>query len=690
MSDQTELEVRRALESAMASNDAQAELAARRALSQKFGRMGGFGGGTVERVAQKHAGFDLETGLPVGQRAEMSIKMTPQGKSSYLEAQYGAENVAKDTQNNVYYRQSPEDKWTVTDPAGLEFGDAADLAGPAFPAVPTIAAGFMTRMPPVMAATAAAGDSARQAVSSMLPGDDQMTPVDRFNSAAGEAILAGISQKGGNRLANLLNVPQNAVAGHFGRSMASAQAKRGRKLAEDTGVGLFPGQETQSRTGLLAEGFARRHPLSSDAVQALDERQYAQAVDRLRGIQGPRVSDVQAGESAANTVEAATRRAVNARRAQADIDFGRVAQVSGNQPIFSLQNVINEIDTLVDDLSTPVGSDTANQTLKAIAELRNRITGAPRRPNVGGNQVDMPSGANLMNLTPKQFQRTMEIWGKAAGGTGNILADVGDISTNKMINKRLFGALNRDLDAAADMPGGGDVVDALRTARTNYRAGSEGIKKISKSELGRLLGGMNEVAPEKVIDRIMNMKGSDVKKTRTLIEQTDPQAWTDIKSAMIERAFRGAMPGGGAPNPSNFSPAKFRSFMNKNQEQFLSAFSPREVGSLKRLYEVLGRVANRGGTDGSPTAPLMWVANLLSGAGPTLPGMAAIAGKVMAPNKIAKIMADPQGLRRLSTVLNAKGTTKAKLAAMTYLTALVGAEAAENSPDVEQQIQPPR
>ena len=688
MDPRQELELRRKIESARKSGDQKAYLQ-NRAQLERITNPSKIGIVPYPNDPLASYNADTNTGAPFKQRAAASVKMTPQGKVGYLRSIYGDQNVATREDGQIFYRKPGVAKWTQFDEPGMTLSDLADMTGGATEAVPAIGAGMMTANPLAVGLGGAAGNAMRQGISAALPGNDQMTPMQRAASVGIAGGTAGLAQGGANLLSRGFDYlrPHNLVARRLQRGTQSDVGRRGAQLEREMGNNFrfTPGQKSGGRGQLMLEGLARRHPASADMVAKFDISQAEKATARMTKLMDDLARDrpgpITVGFRVRSAYDNALNAARKARTAQASSDIQKLTEVSGDQPVFALNNLVKEIDDLVNQYHTPVGGDTANRTVKALMELRRQITGSP--PGAGAVERGMvphgqPSGQPPLTLTPRQFQRTLEIYGKAARGDANILRDIDSASTNRTINQKLFSALQRDLDSAANAEGvTGETAAALKAFRDHYRANSEQIDALGNNVLGRLFGTKTAPPPEKVADSFLKMKPSEIQMVRPIIEKADPEAMQAVKYHMLSSAMDNAVPSGSGAKAGfpPISPAKFNSFLNKHKDQFLSTFKPAELVQVKRIYETMGRLADRGGSEGSPTAPLQFALDLAKGMVSVNPIDTVRAGvMVLGPRKIARAMTTDQGRRALLTVMHTKKPTRASIAAAGYLGKIIGDE----------------
>ena len=154
---------------------------------------------------------DTKSGGSFGDRLGSSFKMTNAGKVGYLESKYGKGNAKILNSGEVAFKNPQTGQWTQLDSEGFDLNDITDFAGDVPSMVGSaIGAGVGASAAGVgsvygAAAGAAGGNVVKQAVSKLLPGDDNMTLGDRAKSTAIDAGLGGVGQKVGNMIGTALS-----------------------------------------------------------------------------------------------------------------------------------------------------------------------------------------------------------------------------------------------------------------------------------------------------------------------------------------------------------------------------------------------------------------------------------------------------------------------------------------------------
>jgi hypothetical protein len=489
---------------------------------------------------------------------------------------------------------------------------------------------------------------------------------ERLKSAAeGAAVGAGTGAViGGASKAFQAARPANVAARYVNKQFATPAAADSAAVAQEVGQVYTPGQATGSKGLLTIEGLVRRHPASADKMAAFDNKQLDTSLryldSTLNDITKAKASPDIVGDKVAGAFDDVVNKAVSTRRNTAKADFEAVDKLAGRYRVFKPDNLFGEIDNLAQQFSVPGGGDASASLVKQIQGIKD----------------DIAKRAGPEGLNAKEVQRLLEVYGKAAKGSGAIFKDI-DSAQQRMIAGRLQQAVLRDVDTAADSNAyKGEIATALKTARNNYRQNSQAIDGLENSVLGRLFGGKYERAPERIATAVKNMTPTELRSSFAILSKADPEVAQVTKRYLVEDALNTAgRTNTGAPQAqvageAAFSPAKYLTAIRKSP--VWDTLNPQERLQMTASVRDLERLAYRGGTDGSPTAPLMFaweVAKAMGG------GVAALSptqvaksvAAVMIPSKIAKAVTTPEGQKALRTVRQAKPGSAAYTAATATL-----------------------
>lgn len=562
---------------------------------------------------------------------------------------------------------------------------------------------------------------------------------NRAESAVEGAAIGGATSAavgGATKIFNKVR-PSNISADFTNRQFAkSPMAAESEQLSQDLGQTYTPGQATGSKGLLTIEGLVRRHPVSADTMADFDAKQMDRSVTNLVQNLDQLHANPSGPEATGNLVSKAfddvVSKAVTVRRATAKADFGAVDDLVASEKGRLFDQAQQKHDADVQSILQKRQSDLAasrasanKQAAKGGAVMAPQVdmTKLPEPPTLaqkigviapknlsaeidnivntfgapgGGDasaalvarakrlKASLPKDGGMLGAT--ESQRLLQIYGDAARGTGAIFKDL-DTGQQRMIAGRLKDALLKDMDEAVDNGGlSGKIATALKTARDNYRSNSKAIDDLGDSVLGRMFGSGYQKAPERVAQAMRNMQPSELRQSLGILNKADPQTSQSVKRFLVEDAMSaaGSNPKSGAPQPriggeDVFSAPKFLTAIRKSP--VWGSFTPVERQGMETAVRDLERVAYRGGTDGSPTAPLLFaweVAKAMGGGALALnpTQIAKIAASVLVPNKIAKVITTPEGQRALRTVRLAKPNTPAALAATSALVGMfVGKDA---------------
>lgn len=640
-------------------------------------------------------------------RAMAGLKLTQEGKVGYLEDRYGKGNVATDKDGAIYIKDKGE--FIPFDSPNFNTKDLYDFSGAAVAATPAIAgeAAAGALAPSLLGALgrgglySAMGSVTQQGMAAALPGGDPMTMGER----AGQTAMDAAFGSGGEMASRLINRAGSGVRNTYLKQMGKAETpvaregddisnylRQGYNPTRDGPMdpGLTPGQRSQRKGILTLEGALRRSPTqAADIFQAKDEAQLLAARRRFDDTmnivsRNPRNGAMMGGQIA-KAFDDTVSSAMNVLDKQAAADFGALDNAAGRAPVFRLNNTTAALDDLISKYDVPGAmTDTTKSVVRQLGGLRDALVrdGAP-----------VPKSA-------LEMQRLLSSYGRASAGSQTLFGDL-DKREAMGIAKRVFSSLNKDLDDAATA-GGPDspVAQALRTARDNYRNNFAAIDELKKSNVGRLLGftDAQSMVPEKVADAIAGYKPTQLRQTFDLLSKADPDLAGDTKRYLLERALETAQPvdevieqrltGGMKPDmAAQFSPAKL--LTNLSKSSVLEVLTPEEQFGVRQLTAAMQRLSNRGGTEGSPTAGLMYAMdmakNLVSaGVAMDVVGGAKLAMSVFAPKVLAEKLTSPDALKALVTLTQPNG----KREAMTAAAATLGLVAANRGAQAGEDVRP--
>lgn len=529
--------------------------------------------------------------------------------------------------------------------------------------------------------------------------------------AAGLAAGVGVPM-GMQAMANLAS-PQARLAASIQKSEKTPFAAEGERLARETGIELTPGAQTGNRFMTSMENTARRYAPTADRVQDIDVKIANQAINRVNSL-ADRISKStadpeQLGDSIRSTVQSAAQKLDKMRSTTASNDYGLVRELADGQKVVRFQGFSDELKSIIDDYANVAGTDAQKVVSQASAALK-RITGTIEK-GVPDRVLETPTGRPIklsgtpavtgtIDNTIDEAIRTRSFYGQAARGSANVFEDIAP-DLQRRLAARLFGAINRDIDNAAEGVDG-PLKQALSVANANYRKASQSIEFLEKSALGKLVGDdivdaalsgqkMNTASGEQFMQRIATMHPSVRRNSMEIIDRWNPELAKDLRANVL----RSALDQGAAIPPSvkgsSQIPISFNRFLSalgsekvgfqKNLESY--GFTPKEIAEIRDVASAMLRQGDRTGTNFSNTEVMrqnMEISEamgdaamaattggfsglLRNAAGKTM----TIAGKRIGMNKVVDAMASAEGRKALKTVSSPQASPQAVIAAFSVI-----------------------
>jgi hypothetical protein len=292
-------------------------------------------------------------------------------------------------------------------------------------------------------------------------------------------------------------------------------------------------------------------------------------------------------------------------RTKALTDYAEVDKLSPGSAPLRTENTIANIDKMIAGKKTPFGTDAGELVLSKLEAAKDKLT------KVEGN------------LTPAEFQRSMELWRKVAGtGQGVDLGLPRD--ETKEIGKTIMNGLYKDLDAAANAAAEGTnpAAQALQTARQNYKAGKDAVEANDSDILKRaaIMVDKSQNAGKVVAD-IAAGRADTVQLGRTLavLDANKPEVAAELRGSVLRTIYA---PKKGAVDSPMVMLTKLDTEKNKAVTDALFAGDAKTQGKLSALKSLAKRYANNQKMlAGSPTDPRMVAGdalNVLPWIGPAL------------------------------------------------------------------------
>jgi hypothetical protein len=474
------------------------------------------------------------------------------------------------------------------------------------------------------------------------------------------------------------NIPKNMVARRVQANESTPYAQRGREISQQTGIELSLGQQTGDEATMLVEGMAKKNPFSSKEFQQFGAKQVGQSVQRLQKIMDDispdKIGDIRMGTVVNHAFDSAVNGAVNIRRAQAAKDFGAVAAANGDAKVIGTRNLLAKLDELISRYDVPGGGDATAELVSRMKSLRSGLAAKGEIKtlfvDVGGRPL-LSQRPTPKALSANETNRLLEVYTKASQGKGQIFKDL-ETGQQRMLAGDLKSALMADLDEAADTAQGA-VAPLLKRARDNYKDNSAAISKLEESVIGRYLGA--DRSPERVADFLTRAKPTELKQTLDIVNKADPSVIPATRRYFIEKAIESAVLPPSQRNPSapSFSAAKFIDAMPEGTKFDVLYGSSNARNELKLVGEALERIAYRGFTEGSPTAPLLMAWDAAKRVF-TIQGLAGLPAAIVAPKTVARAALTPEGRRALITLGRYDKPVQSVVRSAAYLAGLQAAE----------------
>jgi hypothetical protein len=576
-------------------------------------------------------------------------------------------------------------------------------------------------------------------VGSITPDAEPRTPTQKVVAAGLEAAPAAAIPGGGAKaLPRLGAAIGGGAGGEVGRQIGGvpgqiagslvgggmggmAGAERGipkppteaARASQASGIPLTIGQETGNKAVTSVENRLRELFPSKGTAHADELAQVTAGAQRVDDL-ASQMSQVKAGpELIGNELRTAygntVRKIGDMRDTQAAKDYAAVKAVAGDKPIIRYDNTFKVLDQIIAQNKGVPGGDAAkiaSQAEKMRKQLSTQAGAEIKRQTADLNPMAGAAGKAFIPPTPgvgdvpfhtiDEAMKTRRFWGQAAARTGNVFSDV-DPNVNQMMAKRLFGAINRDFEAAStsDTP----IAKTLKTANQNYAKSSQSIDFIKKSALGKLLGEdvtdaafsgqtASTKAPEAIAKRYLSMSPSEARSVTSILQQHDPDVLNDVKAFVLRNGLEAAK--NDAPGAPPISFGKFRKEMEKVQPKLEEmGFTKKEIADIKDVTDTMARAGDKAGANPSGTSAALHMG--ATGAAAFAHPGAALAS-IITPYVASKALLTQPGRELLRKAYNASNT-KAQQAAIGALRAQFAQPSqsgATNQPTGTQLASPPQ
>lgn len=617
------------------------------------------------------------------------------GGQTLGDARRGAATYFKDLSGELRQETNQErrDSQALTSSGG---GVLGGLAGDVVNTAPLLPLGVATRGAGLLkgAGQAALGGAIQGAVQPVAKEGERSD-----NATLGAALGGGLSTLGRGAMTLGENVlPQNVTARalNFFNERANAKpiAADGEALAQRTGIYLTPGMVSGGRAQTAMENMARQSVFSADTAFQADERIANQAIANVERIMGrispDSVSPQSIGQRVQESVDQAVKRVADRREDVAREQYSAIRRMVGDAPIVDYAKTRQVLQDIIGENTDVLGAD-----------ARRVRTQAQR-------MLDELSGKDGFSLDSARKSRSS--YGAAARGQSNLLSNV-DRNVNKTIAKRMYAAISEDIDSAGQrldeaagfgqngmVPAGTNVIrpsEMLKAANDEYRNHTNLLRKIEQSPLRRLLGDKLDVdgftsyslPPETVVNRINEMKPSELAQVRYFMEKNEPEVWGQYKRMIVEDALSAAQtaPASAGANHVPFNAGGFIRALGGDKvdkiERLRATFDPSEMAEIMDALQAARRMGDKFGTNFSGTGPYGEVIQASNGfvdafKNASLRAAAGTAAPIAGFNKVARMMVDSNGRRALIELSRLPpGSRKANdLAAYLAATATVGSD----------------
>lgn len=504
-------------------------------------------------------------------------------------------------------------------------------------------------------------------------------------------VALGLSLLGGGAIPVTESLVKSAASGAnrmrnalFFGDVSSTQtpfAKEGRNLSRATGVGLTAGQQTGSKSLLGTEDFLGKSAATSDRMfnEGLQRsgkinNYFNKVIEKAKGaVKEP----IALGSVINNTFDKTAKDLFKLRADQAKVDFNLVDATSQGAPIFTGDKFFNTLDELI-----AIGAENGSlPTDKRAAIIAKQImkdftkTTTQEIPDFMGIVKTPQTVTERVPMTATQFQKQLQRFGKYARGFETISEKL-DKASSTAFARRLFGALNEDLDnTAASLDQGGVAAKALDVARQNYKTHSQALSTLDDTVLSNILGKESAKQPENIMRDVMKLQPSGLKQTLDVLSKANPELIPDIQKSVIQDAINNAFAAPGANlhrvSPENrFDPKILLSKLpdDKKLDVLFSYGGELTKKRVVRGIQATERILQSGGMGQSPTQPFLEKQGILRDVvglrvKPLLERI--IVGKQA--NKITDIILDPKQLDTLESLagMNKKAITSEALSALT-------------------------
>lgn len=341
------------------------------------------------------------------------------------------------------------------------------------------------------------------------------------------------------------------------------------------------------------EAYAIRNQRNADAVI----NRYNKVLDRVysKGVDPENVGQ-QVSSAYRNTID----NLIKTRQKQAAADFKVVKENKGINDI-PAENLYSTLEAIIDE-GGGILKTKENAHAKKLAEsIKQDLT---RQTEAGNTEIK--------NITIKDLQDGLKNYGESARRPGSPLEDAAT-AAERRVYSQLFGALQKDLDAAASNPKLGDKAAALKIARDNFRQYSKQIGDIEMTTIGKMVGkakrdssGNLQIVPEQVVAKVEGMKPSQLRSTIEFLETNSPEAAGAVRRQILENALNKSIEAKGQRGGETMNFGKSNFVKNLPDDAKLDALfggDKKAIAEIKEIGTIVNRMIDWGSVkSGSQTA----------------------------------------------------------------------------------------
>lgn len=420
-------------------------------------------------------------------------------------------------------------------------------------------------------------------------------------------------------------LPSNIIT--RGVNIAASKAddaftKQGREIVERTGIDLTPGAQTGSKSLTFLENRARQSFFSAEKAFKADEKIGRQAVEHIEDLamrmKGEVVDAEGMGNALRNSIKKSVTDILDSRDAMATKNYGLIRESLPNGN-FKTNNVVEEARRILDEYDGVSGSEALkirNEMKRVIKDLEGRKVKTRDYDPI----MNRPAEFEPNNIDISAALKNRSYFSRVSKGAANLFRDI-QSAEQRRIGARLTQAIERDFDDLAETAGS-DIGELLREANKSYRQHMQSIDYIEKTAIGKMLGedtvaplfgaAGNSIAPEKVAQKFLSLKPSEIKAIKGVLEKHSPETVNTAKAFMLTNALRASKsfaPSHGSKTLHMSGPTfikELRGTNGRNAEEGMrrisSLFEKSEVEEIKLTIEALERWGDKFGYNFSGTA----------------------------------------------------------------------------------------